>query len=794
MFKPVRNFLQNTVRRRGSALLIVLGFLSFMVISGVSFAIYMRIEHQAAANYRHNVTARHLLNAGLARAMEEIDAELRVRRDYKVRWNGDPASSEPVQVKFPQWKDWPGRVKVSAVPEINNNNEDARVLSLEALSYLPAVLVNDVRRFARRQEGSNKDPEYMGAKWRQLERSIDGDLIGRYAYVCVNVSDMFDLNRMRAAQPLDSSTNRVSIGHSFLSQAEREKYDEYAAMDRMYLSMQDFYTARYDHDRSYKSSPYHEYLDTGAPGLAWFGKTPTDKQTFISDTLVKAEPVRKDAFALNAEDDPNLTRIFSNPNFMSTKDVGTLQNIADLTNPFWEALSRVPAEGRMDPAHDKRKIMALMIKDYLDKDNIPSVLTVPTTEMVPMVSQIVIEQDKWAPQIVQKSETGGSPARTVNTLYLQLFGPRTTSPAPANYPAGIQMIAPIYVELAFPFKYAQHRQYKPKFELEVEAYLYIAEDGNPKDSSSFMMTMPTPAQGYYKLKQGVTKVEDPWAKQIVTEDDAFLDCNAVLEPDGWDGAVKIVETYSDGSPPSWQAPFTAGQQFTVSLIVFARVKCGNDYVDSAPQFAPAPRALGMSAENEFMMSPKLFFQSLPMTANDGMTAGPFNYEWTSIEVADSRFNHNASNWVRPDKVPDSTDQTPNKHIGVNRSTRNILGKDGRDNDIFMSVADTGYFQSPGELGFIVRSYSTLGVPSTAPWNLREATEGDEEKHMFRTFRLYDHSTGSTENNKRDFIYNNFTTAQPDSFLTGARINPLSDFDHVLESAIWNTPLDYYLAS
>ncbi|MGI6390858.1 MAG: hypothetical protein ACOX7Q_11800 [Kiritimatiellia bacterium] len=127
---------RSPVRHRGSALLIVLGFLSFMVISAVSFAIYMRTERQASSNYRHAVNARHLLNLGLVRAMEEVDSELRLKSNTSL--------------KFP---DWPGRVLVSAIPASDDDvqrDSDARVLSLEALSFLPPFLVNDVRRYAYR--------------------------------------------------------------------------------------------------------------------------------------------------------------------------------------------------------------------------------------------------------------------------------------------------------------------------------------------------------------------------------------------------------------------------------------------------------------------------------------------------------------------------------------------------------------------------------------------------------------------------------------------------------------------
>ena len=171
--------------RKGSALLIVLGFLSFMIISAVAFAVYMRVERQASSNYRHSSSARHLLNAALCRAIDEIDSELRV---------GSINGKDPNARKFP---DWPGRVRNSAVVNSIDNGGDARVLTLDALSYIPGILVNDVRAFAARPAVPSSGT-YEGPKWRKLsmpDRNMDGQpaygeaVVGRYAYTCINVSE-----------------------------------------------------------------------------------------------------------------------------------------------------------------------------------------------------------------------------------------------------------------------------------------------------------------------------------------------------------------------------------------------------------------------------------------------------------------------------------------------------------------------------------------------------------------------------------------------------------------------------
>ena len=59
--------------RKGSALLIVLGMFSFMLVSAVSFSIYMRASRAPSSYVRRNASARQLVKAALARAIDEID-------------------------------------------------------------------------------------------------------------------------------------------------------------------------------------------------------------------------------------------------------------------------------------------------------------------------------------------------------------------------------------------------------------------------------------------------------------------------------------------------------------------------------------------------------------------------------------------------------------------------------------------------------------------------------------------------------------------------------------------------
>ena len=231
---------RNGVGQGGSALLIVLGFLSFMMISAVSFTIFMRIERQASSNYRHAITARHMLNAGLVRAIDEVDRHLR-------------------DVKFPSW---PGRVYPGGTNTLSATVQDTRVLSLESLSFLPGIFVNDVR-----YQALTGDTRPI---WRQLsmpinfnsgENAFGGAEVGRFAFVCVNLSDMLNVNAVSAAQ---SGTNRINIGHLFRNDGAANTFDNNKQnLDRRYETLQDFYACMFERNDPTFGSPYHKWLDTG---------------------------------------------------------------------------------------------------------------------------------------------------------------------------------------------------------------------------------------------------------------------------------------------------------------------------------------------------------------------------------------------------------------------------------------------------------------------------------------------------------------------------------------------------
>lgn len=735
--------------RRGSALLIVLGFLSFMMISAVSFAVYMRIERQASSNYRHSTTARHMLNAALYRAIDEIDSELRIP---SFSTSGD------TQCKFPT--NWPGRVRASAVADGNLNDRNTRVLSMESLGFIPGIFVNDVRRYAnphRNDPGNNNSDatrNWRGAKWRTFN-NIDKDPVGRYAYLCINVSDMLDVNLCRASGR-DSNSNRVSISHLFDDDVQRRVFDDnFVNTDGKYITLQDFYACLFGRDDQVFTSPYHDFVDPKNTAAAPdFGFNDTDNHLVITGSRALPEP--------SSASTPPRNLYGIGPDDINAAFIEKLDT----------ALPNVNIAGQVN-----REIVTAMLQDYLDTDSVPRRLDVPSVEMVPMISQLTFVPVGGRDTIVASEIVPDSdPPQTVNNMQLGVPGP----------PYGM-----VFVEVMWPFKNWQARQPLPdpnSFKVRVHAYVKVV--GQAADafnqSGDFMGPLLESAH-YYAIAP--TDATITFSAALETPDDRGANINNFyamgrVELPNFNKKIQLID--QNGTPSS---PFFAENNFvSVSLIVFAQViDASGNVVDQAPKLSTTTASA--IAAPEFGFTHKLFFQTDRVQVTSGAMSKILTYQWDALETPDPRFNYKASNWVlwQPSSV-----NNDNQKPGHNRSTEILLGQDGRDTDIFMSVADTGYFQSPGELGFIVRPFD-FSIGGT-PCDLSDPARTPEDApYMFRTIRIYDHG-GNAVNQRRDNIYDHFNVVNPNGTLDGARVNPLSDITAVLEGAIAKTPFDYWISA
>lgn len=174
--------------RAGSALLLVLGFMALMTMGAVAFSVWMRATRLPVAHVAENERGRFLLQAALARAMSEIDADV----------------GERLAVG------WPERVRSADSPAATNGV--VPVLTFEALAYLPPGLVEAVR---------SRAPCAQTARWQRLDFDA-----GRVAYLAVDVSDLPDANVVRATMRRTSASDgRLSLRPFFADDAAAAAFD-----------------------------------------------------------------------------------------------------------------------------------------------------------------------------------------------------------------------------------------------------------------------------------------------------------------------------------------------------------------------------------------------------------------------------------------------------------------------------------------------------------------------------------------------------------------------------------------
>jgi hypothetical protein len=172
--------------RRGVALIIVLGLLGLLLISAVSFAVLMRTERNAATNYRHTSSARQMLHAGLARALEDINAD--IGDDLCPAWTNRTVISGSLTNLYP----YPENMFFSRYDSAGTGNDPvpARLLTKDVMTYIPVLY------HRRLTENIFAPPEWVPINY-------GGSVIGRYAYAVIDTSGLLDANLV-----FDSTSNR----------------------------------------------------------------------------------------------------------------------------------------------------------------------------------------------------------------------------------------------------------------------------------------------------------------------------------------------------------------------------------------------------------------------------------------------------------------------------------------------------------------------------------------------------------------------------------------------------------
>ena len=489
-------------RESGSALLVVLGFLSFMVVSAVAFAIYMRSERVPSSALRRNAATRHLVKAAVAQAMSRVDDA--IRNDPfpgLANTNGNVFANFYHDRGNNSMDLWLGRVFMPPDPDglldengsnVNGANEPGMdsfrwrfapvtetvsVLNLEALGYIPPALVNDVRFLSRSS---------FAAKWQNF--AFDA---GRFAFCAVNVSDYFDINRTKVgvrSSPLDSrislrgtlswrSDNQeetISDGtFNTLSQvlgpdAVRQTYSNpdgnsgsSAQATTEYVSMLDYNLAlgsKFPNGIGPLYSPFYNWIRSGSEAYFYGGTVGSSTHAVQS----RRQPFVPDSFATNETFDIDFATIKGQPfRGIDMRGDVTVQDVARATSS--ECVKQMYNKGLIGEAD------VYTLYDYLDHDDVPLSLAMPSVECVPMVTAV---------EFVGK-----------NTARLKVNPPATPSvnnPAPGS--AGTQVTTTEYklhpssfvssasgarILVAFPFRHFSGRD-TSGFKVQVVMKVFVA--------------------------------------------------------------------------------------------------------------------------------------------------------------------------------------------------------------------------------------------------------------------------------------------------------------------------------
>ena len=193
--------------RSGSALLIVLGMLTFLIVSAVGFSAYMRQGRLPSSQLRRSVAARHLVKAAMAEAIDTID--------QAINDNPHPGVGERAVDGYNR-NVWCNRIFIGTNDWNESSFDFANTVSplcLEALAYIPPTLINEARYYSRLSPA---------AEWKSFDYGV-----GRYAFCAIDVSDYFDVNRLFANKRRSSAPHeRISLAYLF-DEGGADKWDTF---------------------------------------------------------------------------------------------------------------------------------------------------------------------------------------------------------------------------------------------------------------------------------------------------------------------------------------------------------------------------------------------------------------------------------------------------------------------------------------------------------------------------------------------------------------------------------------
>lgn len=869
--------------RKGSALLIVLGMLSFMVVSAVSFAVFMREGRKPSSYLRRSVTSRALLKAALANAIARIDG---VRNDTEDRVEGvyddlypgvGPSLNEAIEDNGGYWQN---RIFMPFGPV--SADYTVSTLTLESLAYLPPAIINEVRVWSRRTRT---------AEWTNLSYDL-----GRYAFCAVDVSDCFDINKVRANERRSSASNcRFNMSPLFPDNASELD----AVLDKVtqqtpnsFISLADFNIVS---GKGCPFAPWTEYIGTrGSQIYSREDHIAVSNALFITDTW-----------------------------FPPTNTVGAARKKSynlesgGRSQP-WISFDASSAEGALDSANDPgvaapifkmlQGVGLACLYDYLDSDQIPLSYCMPCTETAPMVCALGVSERDTSMKVAFKEEdvasAGYGVQKMINgTLQYQY----TVKVKKCSLNVKMMELAASGV-MAFPFKRANVKSnYKTSFSGEALFRVFFA----PREIKSRLVsgndektvhplggkrwdTLPDGwKNGVYTAKAASLKGTLRFSSAIYEQEEALSEFDAMAECAESDSNLPLFHIVDmtdneSGGTESWysfdglkedpklfqprdengailkwwealfadaapQLPQPEGgvwktlpsgrgrktdqalnnQEFFPHVAVWVRAFNGDDTYDVVParleddeiygdrnqmQLGEWKELSGGEENSPVLEFPgnakvKLGYTDLTSLTPEGSDGVAVEFkDWNRLYVADPRYNYAPENWFAT--LVSESELKKTDWLGAVSS---LLGKEGRDRDIFMFTSDQEYLQSIGELAFIPRvgdsatagnqinrHYLEYTILEGEGFSARKASTAEaalaklgQGEFYWRTYSAFDNDGdidpvfSLREGGTRP------EDGEPCEIVSGVndfRANPYSQDSRIMAAVVEETPFDYYAAS
>lgn len=882
--------------RRGSALLVVLGLLAFMVMSSVGFAIFMRQSRVPSSHLRRESTARYLLKSALANAIMRLDGRMCEIPSLSGQYAMEGVYDDPYPGLLPDGFQtgtqnslngdyWQKRVFTPFGPV--DASTTVSTLTLEGLAYLPPALINEARVFSRTTRT---------AQWTNLAYDL-----GRYAFTAIDVSDCFDLNKLAT----DVSRRSSAAGERIVLASLVEQGDQLAEKilsktndgEEPLVSLADFNAVM---GRT-KYTPFMNYIPNGGQFYKADDANSISNALFITDTWFPASDLYLDDTNLKAK------RLQEDQGASQTKF-----DLADKKDQPWKfsgslnSWLAIPETTFSKVLEQNLGVGLVALYDYLDKDQVPLSLSLPTVEATPMVAGLSVVAPTFALKFEKQDDVDNTYQWDIQGKNLHTVDRKVK----AIVYRGLDGSVTVRGTLVYPFKRAKTEKRKNmSFDVETFVAVYFGEDGMPSRLNNKVFR-PTKAEWdkgeaftrdgiyyYFGKKQGVDfgDVEDARAatkdlmitvppKNLaprvvayhVNEEDQnessddplpgnLLDKNIITRnlPAGMTDDDLFIAFNRDGSvanefkkgnsgkrlatPEERKAnpnstkqdaidPTTGGvtgsykpyvavwvrvvdkSKKTVDLVP-ASVADDKDLLNSDVSGAESqianlsggnypvmPFTWQMKDEIKFVIDDQL------MTRYNALAE--FDCGWKSLFCVDPRYNWAPEDWFGTSES-EAGAQKWRSLIGAEGPQSQVLGKEGRDRDIFMFTSDQEYLQSIGELAFLPfvnklgqsgqRNRMTCDFSGSgryhgkADFASRGLSNLDGFANGTRFWRTYSGYERDNWNMGASNPYIDLATTSGDliEVVNGESsfcINPLSSDPRVMSAAIDQTPWDYYIAS